>query len=353
MVARDVGLEGDLVSLRVHLRLRLAVERLAVGLASPICFVCVFGGQLAELGDVAEHPEDLAVETLVEVLGEDVGDGEVGGDEGEGEEVAHRGAVLFGAEVGGGLEGGEAGVEGVSLLGVALEEKEEGATQVEEHAEGLETGVGLEVHHVDDEGDDELGEHGEQHGRVELARRVLADHGEGVAGEEEEALGRLLVAEEEREPVGELGLAQTRPHAVLDVGAQGQQVEGALDGAQLARPRHARHRDPHSEGALVGAETRVEAADLVPHALLFVLDHDEGVEVGLLLAELGPGLDGSSVAAPWVATHELVGHLDSLSDLAFLVLDVVWELEEEGLELEEDREHGVATRPAFVESLAG
>ena len=96
----------------------------------------------------------------------------------------------------------------------------------------------------------------------------------------------------------------------------------------------------------------MEAADLITHPFLFILAHHKSIEETLFLVKLRPSLDGSSVSAAGVRTGELIGSLDTLSDEAFLVLRVVGQLEEEGLELEENGEDGVATCPSFVESFA-
>ena len=174
-----------------------------------------------------------------------------------------------------------------------------------------------------------------------------------MTSEKEEPFPRLVVTEEEWEPVGELGLAQTRSHTVLDIGTEREEVESAFDRSEFPCSWDACHRDSHSEGTLFCSETGVEATDLVTHPLLFALTHHKRIEKSFLLVELRPGLDGSFVSAAGVRTGELVGSLDTLSDEAFLVLGVVGQLEEEGLKLEENGEDGVATGPAFVESFAG
>ena len=51
--------------------------------------------------------------------------------------------MIFGSFIFISFERSDTGIESLELVRVALEKKEEGPLEVEEHAEGLETGVGL------------------------------------------------------------------------------------------------------------------------------------------------------------------------------------------------------------------
>ena len=95
VVARDVGLEGHFVPLGVHLCFSLAVQGLLV--TRSLISRGIFRRKLTKFRDVSEHPEDLTIETLIKVGCEYVGDLVGWTHKTEGEEVSHRGAVVFGA----------------------------------------------------------------------------------------------------------------------------------------------------------------------------------------------------------------------------------------------------------------
>ncbi len=70
VVARDVGLEGHLVSLFVE----------------GVAFLLI---NVSELRDISEHPKYLAIKALINICMKDIFGGEGGADEAEGKEVPH------------------------------------------------------------------------------------------------------------------------------------------------------------------------------------------------------------------------------------------------------------------------
>jgi len=163
----------------------------------------------------------------------------------------------------------------------------------------------------------------------------------------------VLLSEKEREPVSELLIGQRVSHLLLDKSAHRKKIQSWGDQTDLTSARQSVDSHTDTKSTFLKPHLSVKANELITEELIWRPDHDKRLDVFFFVIERRVRFYRPLMIALRMRASILIGFLDSLSILNFVVDQSVPQAvtEQERLKLDQYCLNGICRCPTLINLL--